>query len=354
MALSKTQEALLTKLRAVGGGELGIALNDEICSYLLAVVVHDLGLQSHFPEVNRRPPLFFGRQQPHELRLAGVSFLPLYERLLELQRDGDAYFYCLGALHKARLKYDRILQAQPIPTIDQVGPRGLLQYGTLSPAALAGLLLWRKWIYDIDNRAAQETGYIFEPIIAYAIGGISASAQKSPVRRGGSGSGRQVDCLLATGKRAYEIKLRVTIAASGQGRWQEELAFPGDCRGSGYTPVLLVLDPTPNPKLTELCAAFKKHRGHTYVGEDAWKHLEQQAGPTMGTFLDKYVREPIQALLRESPAGLLPRLLIEMVGETIHIRVADEELEVPREAKEELASGSDELPPDAEDEVPLP
>ena len=44
-------------------------------------------------------------------------------------------------------------------------PRGLLQYGGMSPKTLAGFLLWRKWIFDIDNRAGQETGYLFEPII---------------------------------------------------------------------------------------------------------------------------------------------------------------------------------------------
>jgi hypothetical protein len=29
-----------------------------------------------------------------------------------------------------------------------------------------------EWLYDIDNRSAQETGYLFEPILAAAIGGI--------------------------------------------------------------------------------------------------------------------------------------------------------------------------------------
>ena len=34
----------------------------------------------------------------------------------------------------------------------------------------------------------------------------------------------------------------MTIAASGQGRWKEELDFPADCKASGYVPVLVVLD----------------------------------------------------------------------------------------------------------------
>ncbi len=69
----------------------------------------------------------------------------------------------------------------------------------------------------IDNRAAQETGYLFEPIIANAIGGVSLSAAKSPIRRYRDPDRyRQVDCI--RDKLAYEIKMRVTIAASGKGR----------------------------------------------------------------------------------------------------------------------------------------
>jgi hypothetical protein len=147
VALSKTQEALITKLKAVGNSELGITLDDEICCYLIAVIVKDLGLFDRFPEIPRELPDFFGRDPLTTLRLSKLDFALLYERLLEAVKDADAYFYCLGTLHKARLKYERILQAQPIPTVDQVGPRGLLQYGALSPGALAALLFWRKWIF---------------------------------------------------------------------------------------------------------------------------------------------------------------------------------------------------------------
>jgi hypothetical protein len=96
--------------------------------------------------------------------------------------------------------------------------------------------------------------------------------------------------------RAYEFKMRVTIAASGQGRWGEELEFPADCRGSGYTPVLIVLDGTQNPKLQALEAAFLAQQGEVYLGVDAWAHLDGIAGPTMGSFLGKYIRQPLQSL----------------------------------------------------------
>lgn len=235
--------------------------------------------------------------------------------------------------------------------MDQVGPRGLLQYGQLSAEALTGFLLWRKWMYDIDNRAAQETGYLFEPIIANAMGGVPASAKKSPVRRHrDTTKGRQVDCI--RGKHAYELKLRVTIAASGQGRWQEELDFPVDCRESGYVPVLVVFDPTPNPKLDELRAAFRDAGGQEYVGEAAWQHLEAAAGPTMAAFLEKYARQPLQALL-EARADQVPDIQMSMTREAFTLYVAGETYEVERAPGPPPETEEPRLiPEDVEEELP--
>jgi hypothetical protein len=348
VALSKSQEAQLSKLQAVGNSELGVAIDDDICAYLLANIVEDLGLHDKFPELPEKVPDFFGGGSPGSLLIKGVRFRELLERLLSIVKDADSYFFCLGALHKARLKYERILQAQPIPTVDQVGPRGLLQYGSLSPRSLIAFLFWRKWFFDIDNRAGQETGYLFEPIIAHSIGGFPAPAQKSPVKRKGGSTGRQVDCVMSGEKLAYEIKLRVTIAASGQGRWSEELQFPEDARSSGYTPVLVVLDPTKNPKLTELTAKFEAQKGEVYIGDAAWKHLEEKAGATMAKFLDKYVRVPLQSLLKEAP-DKLPDLLVQAANGSITFTVGEEKLTVRRRPSAELATGEDELPEDSTD-----
>jgi hypothetical protein len=98
------------------------------------------------------------------------------------------------------------------------------------------------------------------------------------------------------GKTAYEFKLRVTIAASGQGRFGQELEFASDCKASGFTPVLMVLDPTPSSRLTDLEAEFKKYGGRAYIGDAAWNHLEEEAGKTMATFIEKYVRTAIKAM----------------------------------------------------------
>jgi hypothetical protein len=310
MGLSKTQQNIWQRSRQAGSGAQAVVLTDGACAYLVGRAALDLGLERHFPEVPRNLRRLFDEVNLETLVLEHPDPRSLFERLVGLDSDADMYYACLAKLHKSRLKYETILETQSVPTIEQVGPRGLLQYGVLSPRALAALLFWRKWFYDIDNRAGQETGYVFQPIIAHAVGGTTVSAKKSPVKRHqDNNKGREVDCLLDD--KAYEIKIRVTIAASGQGRWREELDFPVDCRRSGYTPVLLVLDGTPNPKLAELQAAFRSQNGEAYIGESAWLHLENLAGPTMSRFLENYVRRPIDELVRHVPE-VLPELAAKM------------------------------------------
>ena len=349
MALTQTQLAILEKARSIGAGGQSVALSDEACAYLVAVIARDLGYLQKFPEIPKDFPPFFRGEPLESLTLSNVKFLQLFQRLVDLDPNTDTYFACLAALHKARLKYARILETQSIPTIDQVGPRCLLHHVTMSPRALTSFLLWRKWLYDIDNRAAQETGYLFEPILASAMGGVPVSAQRSPIRRHQDPKkGRQVDCIRQ--KKAYEIKLRVTIAASGQGRWQEELDFPLDCRTSGFTPVLIVLDQTPNPKLTELSNAFLTHKGKVYIGDKAWEHLEAASGKTMALFLEKYVREPVQALIQEVSSNL-PDIMLRMRADFLIITVGQEDLVIKRRLYTKDDSESQELPEDVDNEI---
>lgn len=327
--LSLAQKSLIEKARNVGNSEMAVPLSSEVCTYLCGVIVRDLGLNSRFPEVPKNLLPFFETWPISSLMLPSVSFDDLAAKLFALQADSDTYFSCLATLHKSRLKYEQILQRQAFPTFDQVGPRGLLQFGSLSSASLAGMLHWRKWLYDLDNRAAQETGYLFEPILANAIGGTPVSAKRSPVKRQNDRlKGRQVDCLKGT--LAYEFKMRVTIAASGQGRWGEELQFPVDCVESGFEPVLIVLDPTPNPKLTELVKVFTKVGGKTFVGEEAWSHLEREAGPVMSVFLDRYVRTPLASLLSQTQSQLPTMTLRVADNGDVEFEIGEEQLSVQR------------------------
>ena len=310
MSLTKAQQAMLARARALGGGRQGVALSDNECIHLVATIVNDLQRNADFPDLPACMPPFFSDAPVDVLRFKHLNFPAIFEQLLDVVADADTYFLCLLRLYKARVKYERILCTQPIPTIDQLGPRGLVEFGKLDARHLTAYLKWRKWIFDIDNRAAQETGYIFEPIIASSIGGVSVSASKSPIRRHrDTARGRQVDCIKA--HRAYEFKLRMTIAASGQGRWQEELEFPHDCRESGFTPILIVLDSTPNPRLVELCKAFSSEGGEAYVGEEAWSYLQGNSGATMAVFLERYILYPLREFLRNEEQHL-PTLCIRM------------------------------------------
>lgn len=340
---------MIEKARSGGGSEQGITLDDAACAYLISVIAHDLGLSQQFPELPSTVPPFYEATELASLAVNGVEFHPLIDRLVSLNKDADTFFVCLASLHKRRLKYERILQTQPIPTIEQVGPRGLLQYGTMSARALAGLLFWRKWLFDIDNRAGQETGYLFEPINAHAIGGVPFGSKNSPIRRSiESAKGRQVDCVRE--KKAYEFKIRVTIASSGQGRWQEELDFPVDCKASGFIPVLIVLDATPNPKLQQLEQVFLAHGGEAHKGADAWAHLDSVAGPTMALFLEKYVRAPIQAILVES-SERLPDFTAHMDAGGITFSVGGESLRIKRDAFAAQDDPAPQLPDDVSDEI---
>lgn len=354
MGLTQSQRSTFERICKVSSGDLGVSLPGPVAKALIHLSARDLNIIgfSTGRDVSLRE--LFDVDPPSSLQWEDTENpLQTFERFIEATAgEGDTYFACIGMLHKARLKYEKILSSQPIPTMEQVGPRGLLQYGSMDGESLAGLLLWRKWMYDIDNRAAQETGYLFEPILASAIGGASAPASKSPVRRRfDSNKGRQVDVL--KGELAYEMKLRVTIAASGQGRWREELDFPLDCVESGYTPVLIVLDGTTNPKLSELVKAFEGAGGNAYVGEDAWRHLEESAGPTMATFIDKYVKEPLQDLLSSTPTGsVLPRMSLTQTSRGIRFNVGGKRWTVKRgDVDSNLSTGADDLPDDIDDGV---
>jgi hypothetical protein len=341
------QRSAIERLRSVSGGDQGVGLSDSTCAYLVCLAASDLGLLDLLPDAPEIVDPLFSQAHPATLVVDGRDFMADLELLLKHRDDVDSYFLCLGKLQKARLKYQRVLETQPKPNMDQVAPRALLQYGHYSASGLAGLLYWRKWLFDIDNRSAQETGYLFEPIIALSIGGSPASASKSPVRRHkDSKKGRQVDCVI--GSDAYEIKLRVTIAASGQGRWSEELEFPLDCKASGYRPVLVVLDATENPKLSALVKAFIAVGGKAYVGDEAWAHLEARAGDTMGRFLERYVRSSIEALIAVADQPL-PELRVREEANAVYIAVGSEELAIAREPSSE--PDDPELPEDVDDEL---
>jgi hypothetical protein len=259
-----------------------IFLENSELARLAAIILHDLGKENLIPaeiEISSSTGYYELPLDWFAIEVVDIDFI-------------DMYLMCLGEIHKRRRKYEKILSAQPLPMMEQISPRALLEFGIIASPALASWMTWRKWFYDIDNRAAQETGYLFEPILASVLGGVSYGARNSPIRRrNNTNKGRQADCIVD--RTAYEFKLRVTIAASGQGRFSEELDFAEDCRHSGFNPILLVLDPTPSSRLQQLSREYARVGGEAYIGDTAWQHLEEEAGSTMARFVENYVRRPI-------------------------------------------------------------
>jgi len=309
--LSMEESELLTKVMTMGAGTtLPVVMTPSEFVKLIGVIYHDngaghaletehLGLWekinpcADYYDVNE---IWFREEIP----LVPQEHIALIRTGKKQIADFSTYLRCLAELHKRRRKYAMILQNQPFPSMEQISPRSLIEYGGIHSKALMSWLTWRKFFYDLDNRAAQETGYLFEPILAAAIGGEQKSAKARVVFRTDDPTrGRQVDCwkVLPDGQKlAYEFKLRVTIAASGQGRFKEETQFAEDAFNSGVVPVLLVLDSTMNARLDDLQKSYTSKGGRVYLGKDAWSHLECEAGDIMSRFINKYVRLPIEEM----------------------------------------------------------
>ncbi len=150
------------------------------------------------------------------------------------------------------------------------------------------------------------------------------SHRHSPVKRindsgNQTGEGRQVDCLIEETAEAYELKMRVTIAASGQGRFGEEMSFPAEAERAGFKPILVVFDPTPSTLLEKLKRKYVAHGGRFAVGADAWNELISRAGVEMGTFIRKYIEPPIKHM-GEQTDSIPTMLFLEANKDIVSIR----------------------------------
>lgn len=331
LSFDKQARQLVNHARTLGSGLLSVYLTDGELTRLCCLIAHDLRREELMADLDFQLPTkdYFSLSVSwfSESFSQHIAFPEIYLRLQQGVEDFSTYFKCLCELHKRRLKFQQILRYQPMPALEQIKPRALLEYGWFPGEELSSWLIWRKWLYDLDNRSAQETGYLFEPILAAAIGGISYSASLSPIRRADNPArGRQVDCL--DEKQAYEFKMRVTIAASGQGRFTEEMEFARDCAFSGYIPTLLVLDSTPSSRLEMLTSAYQQFGGQVYVGENAWGHLAEKAGWAMGQFVEKYIHAPFRAIALDELS--LPPLSLRAQDDRILVEIGQTRMSIPR------------------------
>ena len=339
--ISTELKGQLAKIRVLGQGGDRVSLSASEIAWLLYLAAKDLKLSLRnvaFKGIPKGIPSFYDIQIPPTLpkeweALTTDELLTELDQLIRKEPDIRLYFSNLCEILKRRIKYQRILSAQPKPTMDQIGPRSLLEYGIVPANLLGTWLMWRKWIFDVDNRSGQETGYLFEPVLASCMGVTSVHSRNSPVKRI-SESGRQtaecrqIDCLDVDAKIAYEFKLRVSIAASGQGRFAEELSFPVECKAAGLTPVLIVLDPTPSTRLTELQKAFETNGGEVHV-EDAWRFIEEKAGKCMSIFIENYLR-PVLLQMSAYDDKLPATLTLSWGKDDITFRTGDEAFTIAR------------------------
>ncbi len=310
--MNQSQKVFYRQFSQHGTGDAKVEISPSEVALLLFIAYHDI----HGTYPSRQFPAIIKLAEKgfYQMSFAEINKLPemTADESFELMESAGVtdvsdiiYLYLknLSDLYRRRYKYDKILQNQPFPNADQVAPRSLLEYGKCDDSLLATWLEWRKWFFDIDNRSGQETGYVFEPILASCLGGVSVSHTSSPVKRiNDSGrrtnEGRQVDCYIEEAKEVYELKMRVTIAASGQGRFKEEMSFPHEAKASGLTPILVVFDETESALLTKLKAQFKKYGGKCFIGQAAWNMLYQKAGKEMSLFIQKYIYPPVEAMGR--------------------------------------------------------
>jgi hypothetical protein len=297
----ETQVAL-QKARRLTSGSLHVDVSWEAIGGLALRVAddRDYDLSGEFGAVV--VPDFFSVTESAAWEAIGAEPQRAVSWIEAQDRQNAAYLELLVRLFARRLKYRRILSTQAFATSDQIGPRTLLEHGLLDETALSSLVVWRKWMMDIDNRSGQETGYLYDAIVARALGGTAYSSRNSPIYRkppdsGASSPGRrQVDCVVEDGQGfyAYEVKIRITDAASRQGRLNEELSFPADCAYSQHVPRLLVFDPTACATLDMVVAAFEKEDGEVFLGQAAYDHINATAGPARAEFLRRYVAEPLK------------------------------------------------------------
>ena len=168
---------LYTKCRIHGTGEAQVAISDNEIYALIVLAIHDLNWsldELGIKQITAPTPNYYEISLDWFEKLKNADVTP--EKILSaltacFNKDQDFALFIenLSALHRRRIKFKRILSNQPIPTMEQIGPRILLEYGTCDIELLANWMTWRKWIYDIDNRSAQETGYLFEPILASSL-----------------------------------------------------------------------------------------------------------------------------------------------------------------------------------------
>lgn len=129
--------------------------------------------------------------------------------------------------------------------------------------------------------------------------------------------------------REYRCQLQ-NGAASGQGRFSEELSFPYEAHVAGLKPILIVFDSTPSTLLGKLKAKYVEEGGAYAIGEDAWNMLSDRAGDEMGKFIVKYIKPPISKM-EDANINLPQDIQLSVASEKLSIQdTCGNKYQIPR------------------------
>ncbi|MCY3870718.1 MAG: hypothetical protein OXG87_14275, partial [Gemmatimonadetes bacterium] len=124
---SITIQNLLSECKVHGSGKAQVTLEDSEIYALFSIGLRDLGwdfnaigvedIEKPDDDYFKIPIKWF-----NELRFSNVTpkiLLDVLERACAINEDFGLYIRNLCALHRRRVKYQRILSAQPLPHMDQ-------------------------------------------------------------------------------------------------------------------------------------------------------------------------------------------------------------------------------------------
>ena len=136
---------LFSKCKLHGSGDAQVIISDDEIYSLLYLAISDLNWPHRELGINSidLPSLnyyeidleWFDNLKFPELQTSDI--LAILGACVKKDNDFSLYIENLCALHRRRVKYKRILSAQPLPNMDQVGPRVLLEYGRCNLSLLA-------------------------------------------------------------------------------------------------------------------------------------------------------------------------------------------------------------------------
>ncbi len=134
MAKTSTKQIYSKSVLLGAGSDKILLVSSEVLS-LIHVTLDDLDWKYsdfNLPELKTPIPdkdYFKITFEWFEIQNAPESseLIDIFESILDYDADFGLYFHNLCTLHKRRLKYQRILSTQPIHTMEQIGPRGLLE-----------------------------------------------------------------------------------------------------------------------------------------------------------------------------------------------------------------------------------